>query len=145
MPSGALVVSAADLDFREGAATSDVVVLAGDINNGNAGAHWAKELFPEKQVVYVLGNHEFWLNSFQALPSNVRTFTRARWRRGRSHEANTSLAQSRGRNDSLDIVVGNCFTAPLQESEHSRWINVQQPVHLGILLYFHLPRTLGIS
>lgn len=39
---------------------ADLVVLAGDIDNGIKGIRWARETFPNKAVVYVLGNHEFY-------------------------------------------------------------------------------------
>ncbi len=40
---------------------TDVVVLAGDIGNGVGGLNWAKKTFPDKPVVYVAGNHEYYL------------------------------------------------------------------------------------
>ena len=39
---------------------ADVVVLAGDIHTGVDGIVWARETFPDKPVVYVAGNHEFY-------------------------------------------------------------------------------------
>ncbi len=39
---------------------ADVVVLAGDIGNGLAGLTWARNAFPEKTIIYVPGNHEFY-------------------------------------------------------------------------------------
>ena len=42
---------------------ADVVVLAGDIHVGYAGPRWAREHFADKPVVYVLGNHEFYMQS----------------------------------------------------------------------------------
>lgn len=38
---------------------ADVVVLAGDIDDGLGGFRWARESFPDKPVVMVAGNHEF--------------------------------------------------------------------------------------
>lgn len=38
---------------------ADVVVLAGDIHVGTKGLRWARETFPDKPIVYVAGNHEF--------------------------------------------------------------------------------------
>lgn len=40
--------------------TIDVVVLAGDITEGTKGLPWARETFPDKAIVYVDGNHEFY-------------------------------------------------------------------------------------
>jgi predicted phosphodiesterase len=39
-------------------AAADVVVFAGDVKNGLGGAQWAREAFPNKQIVMVAGNHE---------------------------------------------------------------------------------------
>jgi 3',5'-cyclic AMP phosphodiesterase CpdA len=38
----------------------DLVVLAGDIGVGIRGIEWAKRAIPDRPVVYVLGNHEFY-------------------------------------------------------------------------------------
>ena len=45
----------------------DVVVLAGDVHVGDAGLLWAREAFPRTPVVYVLGNHEYYGESFNRL------------------------------------------------------------------------------
>ena len=39
---------------------ADVVVLAGDINNGALGVKWAAKRFADQPVIYVPGNHEFY-------------------------------------------------------------------------------------
>ncbi len=39
---------------------ADVVILAGDIHLGDRGFNWAKENIKNKEVIYVLGNHEFY-------------------------------------------------------------------------------------
>lgn len=39
---------------------ADVVVLAGDIGKGTSGIGWARSAFPDKEIVYVPGNHEFY-------------------------------------------------------------------------------------
>jgi Icc-related predicted phosphoesterase len=41
-------------------AAADVVVLAGDIHRGTQGLAWARSAFPDKPIVYVAGNHEFY-------------------------------------------------------------------------------------
>jgi predicted phosphodiesterase len=38
---------------------ADVVVLAGDIGKKSNGIIWAREKFPDKEIIYVPGNHEF--------------------------------------------------------------------------------------
>lgn len=47
-------------DFAPPATDADVVILAGDIGVGVQGLRWAKERFPDKPVIYVPGNHEFY-------------------------------------------------------------------------------------
>jgi predicted phosphodiesterase len=42
------------------ARTADLVVLAGDVENGDAGIDWAARVFAGQPVVYVAGNHEFY-------------------------------------------------------------------------------------
>ncbi len=41
-------------------ADADVVVLAGDIHSGGRTIEWVKQAFPERPVVLVLGNHDYW-------------------------------------------------------------------------------------
>ena len=47
-------------DFEPPATDADVVVLAGDIGVGVGGLRWASERFPDRPVIYVPGNHEFY-------------------------------------------------------------------------------------
>ena len=42
---------------------ANVIVLAGDIGKGKTGVHWARETWPSKHIVYVPGNHEFYVHS----------------------------------------------------------------------------------
>jgi Icc-related predicted phosphoesterase len=46
---------------------ADVVVLAGDIHVGERGLHWAIEQIKDKPVIYVLGNHEYYRNTYPQL------------------------------------------------------------------------------
>jgi len=46
--------------FEPPATDADVIVLAGDIGKGNKGVYWARDTFPDKPIVYVPGNHEFY-------------------------------------------------------------------------------------
>jgi predicted phosphodiesterase len=41
-------------------AHSDVVVLAGDIWKKDHGIHWARSTWPDSEIIYVAGNHEFY-------------------------------------------------------------------------------------
>jgi Icc-related predicted phosphoesterase len=46
--------------FYPPATEADVVILAGDIHVGKKGIDWAKASFPDRPVLYVLGNHEYY-------------------------------------------------------------------------------------
>lgn len=46
---------------------ADLVILAGDIDEGTRGLHWARKTFPDKPIVYVSGNHEFYEHSWGGL------------------------------------------------------------------------------
>lgn len=39
---------------------ADVIVLAGDVWKGDRGVGWARSAYPEKRIIYVPGNHEFY-------------------------------------------------------------------------------------
>jgi len=43
---------------------ADVVVLAGDVNLGIKGIEWIRSKIPEKPVIYVLGNHEYYKGAY---------------------------------------------------------------------------------
>lgn len=47
-------------NFEPFATDADVVVLAGDIGKKSNGIIWAREKFPDKEIIYVPGNHEFY-------------------------------------------------------------------------------------
>jgi predicted phosphodiesterase len=44
--------------FNPPAVEADAVILAGDIHPGRNGLKWALATFPNRPVIYVLGNHE---------------------------------------------------------------------------------------
>lgn len=46
--------------FEPPATDADVIILAGDIGKGNKGVYWARQTFPDKPILYVPGNHEFY-------------------------------------------------------------------------------------
>src|SRR5262245_13341223 len=54
---------------------ADVVVLAGDIHLGREGRRWARTQFPDKPVIYVLGNHEFYRHSLPDLTQSLKRET----------------------------------------------------------------------
>jgi Icc-related predicted phosphoesterase len=51
---------------------ADVVVLAGDINLGTKGIEWIKTKIPDKPVIYVLGNHEYYKGSYPKTLSKIK-------------------------------------------------------------------------
>jgi Icc-related predicted phosphoesterase len=55
---------------------ADVVVLAGDIDEGTRGLRWAREAFPHKPIVYVAGNHEFYGKHWTRLLDGMREVAR---------------------------------------------------------------------
>lgn len=50
--------------FQPPATNADAIVLAGDTHVGRKGVEWAKTHFPNKPVIYVLGNHEYYGKAF---------------------------------------------------------------------------------
>ena len=42
---------------------ADVVILAGDIHVGTRGIEWATRAIEGKEVIYVIGNHEYYRGS----------------------------------------------------------------------------------
>lgn len=47
-------------DFEPQAVEADVIVLAGDICLGTRGVAWARQSWPDKEIVFVPGNHEYY-------------------------------------------------------------------------------------
>ncbi len=60
--------------FDAPATDADVVILAGDIHVGKKGVDWALQQFPDKPVLYVLGNHEFYGNAIPRHTEKLREF-----------------------------------------------------------------------
>ena len=73
------------------ATDADVVVLAGDIDNGTMAIDWAEKTFPSQAVLYVPGNHEYYEADLPAAAAALKA--RAR------HSANVRLLD----NDELSI------------------------------------------
>lgn len=58
-----LVMSDLHLEFSNLLASktdANVIVLAGDIWKGDSGIYWARAAWPNNEIVYVAGNHEFY-------------------------------------------------------------------------------------
>jgi Icc-related predicted phosphoesterase len=51
---------------------ADVIILAGDIHLGDKGFKWAYENIKDKEVIYVLGNHEFYTEATPKLINKLR-------------------------------------------------------------------------
>lgn len=43
---------------------ADVIVLAGDIDEGCSGIRWAREVWTDREIIYVPGNHEYYGGKF---------------------------------------------------------------------------------
>jgi Icc-related predicted phosphoesterase len=56
--------------FQPPSTDADIVVLAGEIDVGIKGLQWAHEVFRDKIIIYVAGNHEFY---FGILPTHTQT------------------------------------------------------------------------
>ena len=61
-------------EFNAPATDADVVVLAGDIHVGRNGLDWALKQFPDKPVLYVLGNHEYYGKAIPRYTEKLREF-----------------------------------------------------------------------
>lgn len=73
------IVSDIHLEFgiREiPAEDADVVVFAGDIHLGESGVKWMTEHYSHLPVIYVMGNHEYYRNSYPGLLNKLKTLTR---------------------------------------------------------------------
>lgn len=70
------VLSDLHLEYEDFSAVSvtdaDLVVLAGDIAVSSQGVAWAKESFPDKPVIYVPGNHEYYGGEVGAVITEMR-------------------------------------------------------------------------
>jgi len=59
-------------DFHPVDVPADVVVLAGDIQSEHYGLGWARRMFPDTTIVYVMGNHEFYDADIDAVLERAR-------------------------------------------------------------------------
>lgn len=62
------ILSDLHLEFGSSSALNfdhaDVVILAGDTHLGVKGIEWAKKYIPNKKVIYLLGNHEYYKGAY---------------------------------------------------------------------------------
>jgi Icc-related predicted phosphoesterase len=59
-------------DYQYPECDSDIVVLAGDIHTKDRGVKWAMENIPDKPVIYILGNHEYYGKTYPKLVTEVK-------------------------------------------------------------------------
>lgn len=52
-----------------------IVILAGDVNLGTKGIGWIKEKIPNKTIIYVLGNHEYYKGSYPKTLNKIKAAT----------------------------------------------------------------------
>lgn len=62
---------AVEQDGRRIDQEADLVILAGDVDEGSRGLHWARRAFPDKPIVYIAGNHEFYEHSWGQLLNDL--------------------------------------------------------------------------
>lgn len=60
------------IEIQKAIQPADVIVLAGDIHCRTNGVCWAAETFPDKPVVMVAGNHEFYRGTLEKEPASLR-------------------------------------------------------------------------
>jgi Icc-related predicted phosphoesterase len=58
--------------FQPSEVNADAVILAGDIHTGKNGIKWILKTFPDRPVIYVLGNHEFYGQKIPNLISEIK-------------------------------------------------------------------------
>lgn len=58
--------------FQPDNVEADLIVLAGDIHTGRNGVNWIFETFPNRPVIYVLGNHEFYGQKIPKLTAEIK-------------------------------------------------------------------------
>jgi Icc-related predicted phosphoesterase len=51
---------------------ADITILAGDIDTGCRGIEWAARTFPDRPVLYVIGNHEYYGETVSKLRTDLR-------------------------------------------------------------------------
>ncbi len=61
--------------FAAPAIDADAIILAGDVSTGVKGFKWAQTTFPNRPVIYVLGNHEFYGQKLQKLLEQLKTMS----------------------------------------------------------------------
>ena len=77
----------------------DVLILAGDIQMGLVHTHWFAELLNQRDVIYILGNHEFYRQNFDTMYREVWDWV----------QSVNKLAKSRGYEHELTFLDDDCI------------------------------------
>jgi len=134
---------------------AEVIVLAGDIGKSSNGVDWARKTWPDKEIVMVIGNHEFYnfdksdvklamgitaietgihlLDSSEVILNNVRFLGATLWTDfrlfGYDQEPYALQAAQRGLNDfRLIREDGKLFTAKMSQELHEesvKWLKLK--------------------
>jgi Icc-related predicted phosphoesterase len=59
--------------FQPTQVEADVIILAGDVHTGKNGIQWILKNFPDRPVIYVLGNHEFYGQKIPKLIGEIKS------------------------------------------------------------------------
>lgn len=59
-------------DFTPPQVDIDMVVLAGDIHKSDLGIYWARQTWPDKEIIYIAGNHEYYRKDRLKVLENLR-------------------------------------------------------------------------
>lgn len=59
-------------DFTPPQVEADVIVFAGDTHLGERGVRWAAKAFPGRQLIYLLGNHEYYGKAMPKLADKLK-------------------------------------------------------------------------
>ena len=71
-----LILSDLHLEFASFTPSSDevdLVILAGDICKKDQGIYWARNTWPNTEIIYIAGNHEFYGSDRNAVLSSLRS------------------------------------------------------------------------
>lgn len=64
--------------FEPTATDADVIILAGDIDNGAKGVIWARKTWPDRKILYIVGNHEYYGREYKETLALLRRTASAR-------------------------------------------------------------------
>ena len=73
------VISDLHIEFGEysiDSSQADIIVIAGDVHIGKNGVTWIKKEIPNKPVIYILGNHEYYSNTYPNLLYEIKEITK---------------------------------------------------------------------